>query len=505
MLEASLPSPPRALDTLLAGLPVVPRPASLMVRGLAEDSRLVNPGDLFLGLRGLRTSRADSYFGEACRRGASAALLEGLPEEYDHYSNIPVCFHPQLRHDVSRIAARFFDEPSKSLSVLGVTGTNGKSTVTHLIAQALDILQGPGTAAVLGSLGYGPLGALRATGMTTPGPVLVQQQLHELRFSGIRAVAMEVSSHALDQYRVDATHFAVATFTNLTRDHLDYHGDLQRYGEAKARLFSLPGVRAVVLNAADPFHTTLQRRIASAIPVLGYSLTPVRQLTCLAPYQHAISPTGILLEGQWEGRTWRLESRLLGRFNAENLLAALTNLVLLGHEVDVAASALSSAEGAPGRMQRVADPAERIHVLVDYAHTPDALEKVLTTLRGLQPTQLWCVFGCGGDRDPGKRPLMGAMAARYADVVVLTNDNPRSENPDDILSAIRVGVDGDVRCICEPDRGLAISYALHHAEPGAIVLIAGKGHETYQEQEGQCLPFSDTEWAARVLDGLVPC
>jgi UDP-N-acetylmuramoyl-L-alanyl-D-glutamate--2,6-diaminopimelate ligase len=506
MTRASIHSGVRELRQLLAGLPVTPRPAIMRLNGLTDDSRRLAPGDLFLGLKGQRQQAAERHLADAFGRGATAAVIEaeGIEATPPEWAG-RIYAHPQLGRDASEVAARFHGHPSQDLSVVGVTGTNGKSTVTHILAQALEHLAGTGQSGVLGTLGNGRLGELSSSSMTTLGPVDVQAALHSLSLAGVTHVAMEVSSHALDQHRVDATRFRVAVFTNLTRDHLDYHGDMQRYAEAKLRLFRLSQVEHAVVNLDDPLHADITIAIGQRYPVLGFSLRNGRSFDCVSPSTVCLRSDGIELSGNHRDHYWQIESPLIGEFNAANLLAALATLIALGHAPDDAARALGAAGPVCGRLERIGLDATRPQVVVDYAHTPDALEKVLQTLRKLGPVRLWCVFGCGGDRDRGKRPMMAAVASVLADRVVVTSDNPRSESPEAIIDDILVGMADEVEADVVVERSAAIRQAIRDAGPGDIVLIAGKGHENYQEIAGQRLPFRDQMHALDALAAWPAC
>jgi UDP-N-acetylmuramoyl-L-alanyl-D-glutamate--2,6-diaminopimelate ligase len=392
---------------------------------------------------------------------------------------------PNLRHRAGHIASRVLGDPSQQMWIAGVTGTNGKTSCSQWIAQALGAIGRP--AAVIGTLGSGFPGALEPAANTTPDPVSLHARLRELHQAGARAIAMEVSSHGIEQGRVNGVAFDTALFTNLTRDHLDYHGSMEAYGAAKARLFDWPDLKHAVVNIDDAFGSGLAQRIdRSRVNVLRYGFAKGE----IAGHRLDLSSKGLKLEIRTPWGSARLASPLLGGFNAHNLLGVLG--VLLSSEVrlEEAVHALTTLEPVRGRMQtvRVADGAL---VVVDYAHTPDALEKALETLKALLPpgARLHCVFGCGGDRDPGKRPLMGEIATRLAHRTVVTSDNPRTEDPMTIIRQIIAGA--HPRYHVEPDRADAILDALSHAAASDIVLIAGKGHETYQEIAGARLPFDD--------------
>lgn len=480
------------LDELLAGLSPTPVPR-VRVTDVSMNSREVAPGGLFIAVPGLR-SHGLAYAEEAIRRGAAAIVWQpaaGLSPPLLS-PDVVVLELPGLKALAGRIADRFFGRPSTELVIAGVTGTNGKTTCAYLIAQSLAATGEH--AAYAGTLGYGRLGELRQASHTTPDCVSVHRQLAELRDSGAQHVGMEVSSHALDQQRVAGVRFDTAVFTNLTRDHLDYHGTLEAYGAAKARLFDIPGLRHRVVNVADPFGRELTERIADPGSVTT-CWTGTRKDAAPATRfirGHSIVPARSGLELRFEG-TWgagTIRSRLVGDFNADNLLAALA--VLRGWDVPLARAvqALESCSAPPGRMETFGGERDPL-VVVDYAHTPDALAKALKALRRHCRGRLFCVFGCGGERDPGKRPMMGAIAEELADVIVVTDDNPRGESPDRIVAQILEGMQDRRRARIERDRGRAITATLAQARVDDAVLIAGKGHETSQIIGTETRPFSD--------------
>ena len=464
------------------------------IRELTLDSRKVLQGDLFLAVPGY-SSDGRQYIGTAIARGAAAVAYEAedageLPEAGDCVL-IPV---KGLRRQLSAIAGRFYGDPSRQLELVGVTGTNGKTTITQLIAQALDLLGQ--RCGLIGTLGVGFFDALESGRHTTPDPLAVQARLALLKQAGAKAVAMEVSSHGLEQGRVEALDFDVAVFTNLSRDHLDYHGDMASYGEAKARLFAWPGLYARVINLDDDFGGELASRAAPS-RLISYSLqNPQASLYCS---EYRFSDAGIrarLVTAQGDGL---LVSPLLGQFNLSNLLAVVGALLALQHPLDEILRVLPQLQGPVGRMQRLGGDGQPL-VVVDYAHTPDALQQVLTALRPhAVGGRLLCLFGCGGDRDRGKRPQMAAIAEQLADVVWVTDDNPRSEESAAILAEIRAGFVAPDAVQFQPCRAAAIAGVIAAAQPGDVVLLAGKGHEDYQEIAGERLPFSDLEHAARAL------
>jgi UDP-N-acetylmuramoyl-L-alanyl-D-glutamate--2,6-diaminopimelate ligase len=401
---------------------------------------------------------------------------------------------------VGRIADRFFKSPSAQLRITGITGTNGKTTCAFLLAQCLERLGS--RAAYIGTLGWGRIASLAPASLTTPDAVTLHRELAELHAAGVRDVAMEVSSQALDQDRVAAVRFHAAAFTNLSRDHLDYHQTMTAYGAAKARLFMAPDLEHIVVNVADAFGRELAQNYAGRAPLtavwIGAGDTlPTRRT--LHATQVTLDVHGVSMQLDGSFGEARVDTRLLGRFNADNSLIVIACLLSLGASLAEAARVLAECNPPPGRME-VVDPDARGKPLavVDYAHTPDALAKALGALREHCAGSLWCVFGCGGDRDPGKRPLMGSIADELADRVIVTDDNPRSEDPQAITGAIISGIKSrTVRVI--HDRGEAIGTALKEARATDVVLIAGKGHEDYQIYGDTRRSFSDRLEARRHL------
>jgi UDP-N-acetylmuramoyl-L-alanyl-D-glutamate--2,6-diaminopimelate ligase len=460
---------------------------------LTLDSRAVTPGALFFALRGSR-QHGLAFAAEALRRGARAILWE--PDEGvdgpDAVESIYVAAIPELSRHVGRIADRFFDWPSSHLRVVGITGTNGKTTCAWLLTQAMEQLAGG--AAYLGTLGAGPWQNLRTGTHTTPDAVSVHREFAALRAQGARFVAMEVSSHALAQERVAGVRFAAAAFTNLTRDHLDYHGSMRAYGEAKALLFTREHAGHLVINVGDEFGRELAQRLAGRADVTAVSAGATASVW-LAPhtlYATAVrsDATGLDVEFSGSAGEGRLHVPLIGRFNAENILVVLALLRALGASLDAALDALAHCHAPPGRMQPVSGGPGKPTAVIDYAHTPDALAKVLAAAREHCAGLVWCVFGCGGDRDAGKRPLMGAVADELADRVILTDDNPRTEAPATITADIATAIKRRPLRIIN-DRREAIRTALSEAGSADLVLIAGKGHEDYQIYGERRMPFSD--------------
>ncbi len=460
---------------------------------LANDSRRVRPGDVFLAYPGARDDGRD-HIAQAVAAGAAAVIAEPGPKVDGGGTAVPVLTVPDLARRTGELAHLIYGRPSEQLWLAGVTGTNGKTSVTQWIAQAMNRLEC--RCAVIGTLGNGIPPVLDPSPNTTPDAVSLHGALAAYVRQGAVACAMEVSSIGLDQGRVDGARFDVAVFTNLTRDHLEYHGSMAAYAEAKARLFTLPGLRTAVLNLDDAFGRELARRLQGKLLTLGYTLEG-RSGTDRVLQAVNLDGRAGQLAFDLDGR--RMEAPVVGRFNASNLLAVIGALLAGDETLEDIAAVLRYLAPPPGRMQVMGGSSEPL-VVIDYAHTPDALEKVLVTLRetaAVRGGRLFCVFGCGGERDPGKRPQMGAVAARLADTVWVTSDNPRGENPAAIIDAILAGMPSAPAV--EADRRQAISAAIAAAGAADVVLLAGKGHEPYQEIAGVRHPFSDAAEAESAL------
>ncbi|GAB2587646.1 UDP-N-acetylmuramoyl-L-alanyl-D-glutamate--2,6-diaminopimelate ligase [Dyella jejuensis] len=483
------------LDHLLQGIAETTDGGSMVVSGLALDSRQVRGGDAFFALRGTR-GHGIEFVSSAVQRGAVVVLAEAPPCSLEN-PGVPVLWIDGLHTFVGEIAARFFGRPSESMRMIGVTGTNGKTSTVQMLAQALEKL-GHRTATI-GTLGAGLHGRLSEGERTTPDAIAVQRLLAEFRRDGATHVAMEVSSHALEQGRVAATAFDVAAFTNLTRDHLDYHGSMQAYGAAKAKLFAWPGLASAVLNIDDAFGRELSAGLAPEVRALRLSGAGDKHAD-IAATDISTSAQGITFDLRTPWGTQRIHSRLLGRFNVANLLAVAGCLGALGESFPRMVEALEALDPVNGRMNRLGGAHDLPLVVVDYAHTPDALEQALQALRAHCAARLICVFGCGGERDAGKRPQMGAIAERLADVAIVTDDNPRGEDGDLIVAQILAGMAQPSAATVLRDREAAIRGALDRATTGDVVLIAGKGHETYQEGAGGKRAFDDMAVARAVLE-----
>jgi UDP-N-acetylmuramoyl-L-alanyl-D-glutamate--2,6-diaminopimelate ligase len=489
--------------------PELLRSLGVKITRLVTDSRAVKPGDTFVAYPGTNTD-GRQFIGQAIAQGANAVIHEAQASIWDTDWKVPHLAVHGLRRQAGDLADHVYGHPSDKLWLIGITGTNGKTSCCHWIAQSLTKLNKK--TALIGTLGNGFTDALQATLNTTPDAIRLHGLLAEYLKEGAQAVAMEVSSHALEQGRVNGAKYDVALLTNLSRDHLDYHGDMHQYAAAKRRLFDCRHLKFAILNLDDAFGAEMAGGLKdSRVEVIGYGLSDealklAERLGVRMVYgalQMGGAGMRIQVHSSW-GRA-ELNSPLIGRFNAENLIGTLAVLLASGVLLDDAVRALGEAHAVAGRMQTLGGDGRPV-VVVDYAHTPDALEKVLTTLReivSMRNGKLICVFGCGGDRDRGKRPMMGKVAASLADAVFITSDNPRSEAPGEIISAIASGIAGWNYRVIE-DRAQAIRQAIQEAGEKDTVLLAGKGHEEYQEINGIKYPFSDLEVAARELAAWQP-
>ncbi len=472
---------------------------ALSTCGVTLDSREAGSGVLFVAVAGAHAD-GRAFIGQALASGADAVLCDAdtMPEDIPA-QDARVLGVPGLRGRLGELGRYLFGVP-KTLELIGVTGTNGKSSVTHYMA-ALSESLGTKTA-VIGTLGIGRPGQLEPAALTTPGPLALQASLGNLSAQGIERVAMEVSSHALEQGRVVGCRFHAAVFTNISRDHLDYHGSMAAYAAAKARLFKHRELSLAVVNGDDRLAPLMLAGLPKGVRVLATGSDEATTLRVIDWFPHALGQRALIATPEGERE---LELSLLGRFNLDNVLLAMTTLYGLGSDLAVLFDAAAQLAPVPGRMQRlVADDAPT--VVVDYAHTPEALHNALDALRAHVPAQegakLWCVFGCGGDRDRGKRPLMAQAAEALADRLVVTDDNPRGEPAASIRDEVVAGLSstGQARTQCVAGRGEAIERTLQEAGADDIVLIAGKGHETYQDIDGRRYPFSDVEVVQAALE-----
>ena len=467
---------------------------------LQTDSRKVKAGDAFVAWPGAATD-GRAYVGKALEQGAAAVLVEADGLQAFDLSGDSIAALKGLKAATGLIADQWFAHPSGELDVLAVTGTNGKTTTAWWLAHALSkvTLNTRTGCALVGTLGVGVPPALESTGMTTPDPVLLQRAFRSYADQGLAACAIEASSIGIVEHRLDGSKIRVALFTNFTQDHLDYHGSMDAYWQAKAQLFDWPGLPAAVVNIDDAHGARLWARLQGrAMDVWSVSIQgPAR----LQAKDIGLGDEGLSFTVLEAGHSLRMNTRLVGQYNVSNLLGVLATLRCLGLTLEQAVQACADLEPVPGRMQQIVKPGQPL-VAVDYAHTPDALEKAL---RALQPAarqrqgKLWCVFGCGGDRDNSKRPLMGQAAQAHADGVFVTSDNPRSEVPESIIDQILAGMQAGQALHVQADRAAAIAQAIARADVRDVVLIAGKGHEDYQETKGVRHPFSDMAEAQKAL------
>lgn len=481
-----------SLADLLRGYADAP---AIPVRGIASDSRLLEEGFLFLAVAGM-TNHGLDFVDTAVAAGVAAIAWDSATGTEPPDPGVPMIAVDDLAGKLGEIANRYYDRPSEHLDVIGITGTNGKTTVAWLITQALDMLGK--RCGYLGTLGHGVDEVSGAAGMTTPPAMELHAHLAEFVNTNADHAAIEVSSHALSQGRVDGVRFDTAIFTNLTRDHLDYHADMREYFESKARLFLECAPANCIINIDCEYGERLAVQCGNDAVVVSTSLdhsTNGRRHVFVRSVVATDLGSEIGFVSSWGSGTFTLP--LPGDFNVANAAAVLALLLMKGVALDDACDIMSKVQAPPGRMQRVAT--EGPAVFVDYAHTPIALESALRSLRPHCPGRLWCLFGCGGDRDAGKRPQMGAVAENHADHVVITSDNPRSEDPQRIIDDVVAGLVRPERATIIEDRAAAIAWVVGNASDDDVVLLAGKGHEDYQECSGKRTPFSDFAVAAAAL------
>ncbi|MEZ5491380.1 MAG: UDP-N-acetylmuramoyl-L-alanyl-D-glutamate--2,6-diaminopimelate ligase [Gammaproteobacteria bacterium] len=485
-----------SLGQLIEGLIEMPAPLpvgfDVRVTGVKMDSRLLQPGDLFIACFG-QNHDAREYIDHALELGAVAVLAEsgGKWQGIQWLDNVPVIPIDNLTTRISEIAGKFYGNPSERLKVIGVTGTNGKTSCCQFIARALEA--SGISCGVIGTLGYGTVNELRETSHTTPDGVFTQFALSELQRNGADAVAMEVSSVGLHQHRVQAVSFDTAIFTNLSRDHLDYHKSMEVYAVNKRKLFSFPGLKAAVINLDDSYGLYMMDAVSRDVQVYTYSLcnhTATVHARSIVLNRHGFEAEIVTPHG--EGR---ISCPLFGNFNISNVLAVVTTLMshferLGAVDLERLFAAVSGLKPVHGRMEIIGS-SDELTCIVDYAHTPEGLKSALLAIRDHFDGEVWCVFGCGGNRDRGKRPMMGEIARAYASRLIITDDNPRNERGEDIVRHIMSGIDGATGVEVIRDRAQAIDQAIASASPGDIVLIAGKGHENYQDIGGKRTVFSD--------------
>lgn len=508
MTTAMNPKATQKLSRLLADFVYLNDANNCDVSGLTMDSRQVNNGDVFLACRSVnQREHGKIYASVAFEKGAAAVLVDvdhGQSLDVDMQSlqqrtGKPVIAVEHLDRKLGELASRFYGNPSALLNVVGVTGTNGKTSCTQFLAQALT--DETTQCGLIGTLGNGLWGQLQHTLFTTPLALDVHRLLAQMQQQGARDVVMEVSSHGLEQGRTNAVSFDIAVLTNLSRDHLDYHGDMQAYKLAKQKLFHLPTLKSAVLNLDDSFGLELIDVLEPQVQCIGYSLSNESNPRCECVQGRILENNSrgmrIHITSPWgEGE---LVTHLIGQFNASNLLAVVSTLLAMQIPFTEILQRMTNVQAPAGRMERFASGAAMPTVVVDYAHTPDALEKVLITLRELCEGSLWVVFGCGGDRDKGKRPQMGAVAETYADYVVVTNDNPRTEDAAAIIEDVLAGIKSKSAIQVQMDRKLAIVDAVKKAAVNDVVLIAGKGHEDYQIIGKDRIHFSDREIVQQLM------
>lgn len=463
------------------------------ITDLKNDSRTVQAGDLFLAYPGA-VSDGRLFIDKAVASGAGAIAYDprDLPSSCSLPQSIPCIAIPELSQYLAEIAKNFYNDPGKDLYITGVTGTNGKTTIAYQLAQAHELLKH--ASAYIGTIGQGNVYDLKPLDNTTPDALCLQRLFSVYKSQGIKQVCMEVSSHALSQQRVDGIDFKQALFTNLTLDHLDYHHSMQAYGAAKALLFEKESLEWAILNKDDTHHLLMSQALHSQVKQITYGVNDNSDVRALS-WHTDIRGTEIKLESPWGKHEMHISA--VGLFNIYNSLAIWSSLLAQGYVANKAIEVMSQLKPAPGRMEIVAHSP---FVLVDYAHTPDALENVLITLNQLKKGKLWVIFGCGGDRDKSKRPIMGKAASLHADHVVLTSDNPRTEDPELILKDIAKGISYSSEATQLVQREEAIAYVLNKANKDDIILIAGKGHESYQQIGTKKFPFSDQQVVKKLLN-----
>lgn len=470
---------------------IKPETMDCELTGLHNDSRQIKAGDLFIAYPGAATD-GRLYIEKALNAGARAIVYD--PQEFPQQISIPTTIPSvavtNLADRLAKIAKAFYHNPGASLAVTGITGTNGKTTIAYQLAQAHQLLGQD--AAYIGTIGQGPIDKLAVLENTTPDALCLLKLMHEYQQAGLKQVSMEVSSHALVQKRVDAVDFTQAVFTNLSLDHLDYHHTMQEYAQAKSLLFSRPELQWAIINQDDSYQKTMSAVLKKQVKKLTYGIHQDCDVKAI-DWRMDVNGTEIEVRSPWGQHC--ITSKALGQFNMYNSLAVFSSLLASSYEPEKIIEIMPQLHSACGRLQVVADAP---YVLVDYAHTPDALENVLSTLHELKKGRLWVVFGCGGDRDKSKRPVMGKAASKYADNVVITSDNPRTENPELIIEEIATGVPSSAQPIKLVNREEAIAYALNRADKDDIILIAGKGHEDYQQIGTVKHAFSDQEVVRRL-------
>lgn len=473
------------LENLLNNVPVKDVVPDVMVSHISLDSKDIKENGLFIALTGDQQDGRD-FIAAAIDQGAVAVFYDNSDGKKMPDNKIPVLGIEDLRNHVGAIANNFYDKPSLKLTVIGITGTNGKTTCAHLLANILD--KENERCAIIGTLGNGFPDALEPAINTTPDVISLHRQMADFFQMGARFVCMEVSSHALVQGRVNGVAFDIAMFTNLSHDHLDYHGNMDTYGDAKEKLFSISTIKHCIINCDDKFGKELINKLQTAqnnISIISYGIGN----GMVSAQSITSNKNGIVFRAVTQDNEINISSQLFGQFNVYNLLAVLACLLEVGLSLKDSANLLGKVKPVAGRMEQFNGSNLQPLVIVDYAHTPDALEKALLAVRDHCRNMIWCVFGCGGDRDKKKRSVMGRIASQLADYVILTNDNPRTELPEKIIKDIEAGFSSKPKIIYE--REDAIRYAITNAKSDDVVLVAGKGHETYQQIGDKKIDFSD--------------
>ena len=475
----------------------------IMITGLSLDSRTIKENQLFLAVKG-ETVNGIEFVNNAIEQGAAAVVwdlnsgTDAIKVNWRKNStgkDIPIIAIENLSQVSGEIASRFYHEPSTKMVVCGITGTNGKTSCADFIAQMISIDMPCG---LMGTLGSGVYPQLKETGFTTPDAVTCHKWMADILADKAEFAVMEVSSHALVQGRVSGIHFDSAVFTNLSREHLDFHGDMKSYADAKFKLFKTPGLKNAIVNVDDEVGQNIVDELAQEIQCIRYGLNKTRNPDVFGSDVH-LDDQGLSMQVSTPWGNGKIQAPVIGEFNASNLLAVLSVMLVQGIDFEESLQRLTTIKSVAGRMQRFGGENSPL-VIVDFAHTPDALAQALKSLRQHTQHNLWCVFGCGGDRDSGKRPLMGNVAEENADYIILTNDNPRSESPESIIKDIQSGIKNVANVIVELDRQAAIHHAIKHANAGDIVLIAGKGHENYQLIGDNKYPFDDGKEVQQQLE-----
>lgn len=489
------------LSELLQNIYPISAVQDRMIHRLMLDSRNVQQHDLFIAIQGKQFDGCQ-YIQQALAQGAAAILYDANSRSFQknsQHANQPIYAIHQLREKLGELAARYYDYPAKHLRMIGITGTNGKTSCSHYIAQILaseNIRCG-----IIGTLGHGFCDHLQSGGLTTPDAISIQSILNEFRQQQTKTISMEVSSHSIDQARINAIDFEFAVFTNLTQDHLDYHGTMENYAAVKKSFLTTPHTKNIIINIDDAYGRKWVEELKYLKPIYGFGFKDKQSKssfpqTRASQIQCSLSGLKAHIESPW-GSGW-LETPLIGEFNLSNVLATLTTLCVYGIPFAQVLKDFAQLKSVPGRMQTICRNAKPM-VVIDYSHTPDALAKALQILRYHTVGRLICVFGCGGDRDPSKRPQMAAIAENYADDVIVTNDNPRHEKPEAIVQQIVLGFARPDRVIIELNRVKAIQKSIQLATAQDCILIAGKGAENYQQVGDEKIPFNDAEIVQKSL------